>query len=274
MEISIKNINAQHLQLFIKKLLSIDKFIFIKINDKAISSAVYLPQRDAVKLVAIKVSDIFEVDSLPDSTIKLAFFNGNRVIDALGYFDAKEPIQGIIKYKKIGDEYFASDFVVFNKKITINLPCVDPALSFMDMSKDEIKRAFSTENAQFEFSLSPKNIDDISSFFKLDRDYDRFKFVVDSGTLKVKGENYESSVIDGVDIKDGNITSVTMYKKYLSLFDKENYSITVCSNKLFLKSKDSNTLMSVALCIGDDNDTPVQHEDDIRIEEEMDMPDL
>ena len=41
---------------------------------------------------------------------------------------------------------------------------------------------------------------------------------------------------------------VTLFKKYLNLLDREDYTAHVLSNRVVLKSNDSETLLTIATC--------------------------
>jgi hypothetical protein len=41
---------------------------------------------------------------------------------------------------------------------------------------------------------------------------------------------------------------VTLFKKYLNLLDKEDYTANVLDNRVVLKSNDSETLLTIATC--------------------------
>jgi len=62
METTINKIDGYELSSFVRKLLPIDKFIFMKIAKEGTVSSVYFPERDAVKLVNTPTSDIFDAD--------------------------------------------------------------------------------------------------------------------------------------------------------------------------------------------------------------------
>jgi len=41
---------------------------------------------------------------------------------------------------------------------------------------------------------------------------------------------------------------VTLFKKYLNLLDKEDYTANVLENRVVMKSNDSETLLTIATC--------------------------
>tara|TARA_R110001599_G_scaffold9830_1_gene48634 strand:- start:1816 stop:2574 length:759 start_codon:yes stop_codon:yes gene_type:complete len=246
-EITFTKIDGRELSSFVKKLLPIDKFIFMKIGGDNTMSSVYLPERDAVKLVKQNTSDIFD-GHVPDQ-VKVSFYNGTKVVDALSHFHGD--INGRIKYSDIDGELIASDFMIENEDLTINLACSDPSLSFMEMNKEEMSRAFSTDSSLFQFDLLTTQTDRIKSLFSLDKDEEVFTIYVKDGNIRVKGTSYDSIVCshhssDAVKEED---SLVVIYKKYLNLLDKENYQVIVCSNKVVFKSLDTDTVLTVAVAM-------------------------
>ena len=252
MELKIKKINGIEFQAFVKKLLSIDKFIFMKLSADQVTSSVYLPQKDAVKFTTVKTSEMFELEEAPSAPIKISFFNGNKVIDALSFFG--EEISAKVNYQKMGEDLIATDFAVQDENLKINLYCADPSLNFMEMTDDEIKRAFGATNKLFSFELLTVHVDKMKSLFKLEDDRELFKFKVSDKGVHVAGDRYDAVLTHQVEISSEETTEVSMYKKYIPILDKENYKVIVCENKAIFKSLDTNTILTVALAIVDENE--------------------
>lgn len=246
---TFNKIDGYELSSFVKKLLPIDKFIFMKIAKEGTVSSVYFPERDAVKLVNVPSKDIFDGDI--DQPIKVSFYNGTKVIDALTHFNGD--IKGRIKYSEYDGELMASDFILENDDLQINLACTDPSLSFMEMSKDETDRAFSTDGRLFEFDLLITHVDKMKSLFNLDKDEDVFTLYIGDKGISVKGTSYDASVTHSYESDVDPGAKVVIYKKYLSLLDKENYRVMVCDNKVVFKSLDTNTHLTVAVAITDED---------------------
>jgi hypothetical protein len=249
MELKIKKINGLEFQYFIKKLLSIDKFIFMKMSAEKISSSVYLPQKDAVKMSSIKTSELFEIEDTISSTIKISFFNGNKVIDAISHFG--KDMSANISYQKIGETYIATDFSVYDENLKINLYCADPSLNFMEMTDDEMKRAFGATDKLFSFELLTVHVDKMKSLFKLEDNKELFKFKISDKGIHVAGERYDAIITHQAENHLTEFTEVDIYKKYISILDKENYKVIVCTNKIIFKSLDTNTVLTVAVAISD-----------------------
>ena len=169
MELKLEKIDNYELSSFIKKLIPIDKFIFLKIGKEDMVSSVYFPERDAVKLVNVPSKDVLKGDI--KKPIKVSFYNGSKVIDALSHFGGD--IKGSIKYSEMDGELMASDFVLQNDDLQISLACADPSLSFMEMSKEETNRAFGTDSRLFEFDLLTTHVDKMKSLFNLEKDGSR-----------------------------------------------------------------------------------------------------
>lgn len=248
MELKIKKVNGIEFQSFIKKLLSIDKFIFMKMSSDKISSSVYLPQRDAVKMSTLKTSELFETENSIESPIKISFFNGNKVIDAISHFG--KDISATITYQKTGDTHIATDFTLQDENLKINLYCADPSLNFMEMTDDEIKRAFGATDKLFSFELLTVHVDKMKSLFKLE-EKDLFTFKISNDGIHVVGDRYDAVITHQAENHSIDFSEVSIYKKYISILDKENYKVIVCANKVIFKSLDTNTVLTVAVAISD-----------------------
>lgn len=249
MELKLEKIDNYELSSFIKKLLPIDKFIFLKIEKENMVSSVYFPQRDAVKLANVSTKDTFT--GKIEKPIKVSFYNGSKVIDALSQFSGE--IKGKIKYSEMDGELMASDFIIENDDLKINLACADPSLSFMEMSTEDTNRAFNTDSKLFEFELLISHVEKMKSLFNLDKEEDVFKLVLTDRGIAVKGNTYDAILTHQYDADCDAGTEVIIYKKYLNLLDKENYKITVCENKVVFKSLDTNTYLTVAVAISDED---------------------
>jgi len=235
MEATIKKIDGYELSTFVKKLLPIDKFIFMKIGQEGTVSSVYFPERDAVKLVSTPTSDIFDTDIT--NPVKVSFYNGTKVIDALSHFNGD--VQGKIKYSEIDGELMASDFTLEN--------------DFMEMSKEETDRAFGTDGNLFQFDLLTTHVDKMKSLFNLEREEDTFTLAVTDKGIAVQGLSYDATLAHSYEGENAVGQKVVIYKKYINLLDKENYKVVVCNNKVVFRSLDTNTHLTVAVAITDED---------------------
>lgn len=250
MELTLEKIDSYELKSFIKKLLPIDKFIFMKIDDKNTTSSVYFPERDAVKLVHVDTPEMFSGEI--DTPIKVSFYNGSKVIDALSHFSGSD-ITGLIKYEQIDNELMASDFTLRSDDLQINLACADPSLSFMEMSQDETERAFGTDENMFSFELLNTHIDKMKSLFSLEKEDETFTLEITDKGVNVKGDSYNANLTSKVEGEPAAGTKVVIYKKYINLLDKESYKVIVCENKVVFHSLDTHTSLTVAVAVVDDD---------------------
>jgi hypothetical protein len=249
MELKLEKIDNYELSTFIKKLIPIDKFIFMKIGKDEMVSSVYLPERDAVKLVNVPSKNVIKGEI--KKPVKVSFYNGSKVIDALSHFSGD--IKGSIKYSEMDGEFMASDFILQNDDLQISLACADPSLSFMEMSKDETTRAFGTDAMLFEFDLLTTHVEKMKSLFNLEKEEDTFTLRISERGVAVKGNTYDAVLCHQYKGDATVGTNVIIYKKYLNLLDKENYKVTVCSNKVVFKSLDTNTHLTFAVAISDED---------------------
>jgi len=101
MKLQIDRIDQHALTGFINRVKLIDSFVYMKIKDGQIHSAVYLPQRDAVKSHTVNCDKIFQISEFPDTDkeMKVAFFEGAKVIDALPEVSTKTLYLPAVKFK-------------------------------------------------------------------------------------------------------------------------------------------------------------------------------
>ena len=250
MEIKITRLDIASITQFISKLTSIDKVVYLKINGDNLISSVYLPERDAVKLQEVSVDEIMSFKKGPDKVLKMSFFNGSKVIEALKNFgntDISE-ITGAIECTELDGDLVATYIKVSSPDLTLKISCTDPVLGFMDLSGEQIKSIFSKNDVMFDFDLEVFMQSKITSLFNLDKDIDTFKIVYEDDNIRIKGESYDAKITQTDRSSASSGTEVMVYKKYFNLLDKEAYTVSVCPNKLIFKSKDSNTLLTVAVC--------------------------
>lgn len=253
MKINLTRIDADAMISFISKLTSIDKFIYLKVTNENLVSSVYLPERDAVKVQSVLFDEILSFEKQPDKDLKISFFNGSKVLEALRNFSNAEAdeLTGEIECADIEGEYVATKLSIQSPDLRISVACSDPTLGFMDLSAEQVKAIFNKKDVMFDFDLEPFMQSKVNSLFNLDKDSDTFKIQYTHDAVRIKGESYDAKITqtDSSAVESG--VEVMLYKKYFGLLDKEAYTVSVCPNKLIFKSKDSNTLLTVSVCSND-----------------------
>jgi hypothetical protein len=253
MEIKLTRVDVEALTSFISKLTSIDKFVYLKIKGENLVSSVYLPERDAVKVQEVPVDEIFTFEKQPEMNLKISFFNGSKINEALRNFsdtDSNE-LTGVVECAEMEGELIATRVKISSPSLTLSLACSDPSLGFIDLTADQVKQIFNKKDVMFDFDLEPFMQSKLSSLFNLDKDSDTFKIQYIEDSVRVKGDSYDAKITetDKSSVESGS--EVMLYKKYFNLLDKESYTVSVCPNKLVFKSKDSNTLLTVSVCSND-----------------------
>lgn len=245
MKIQINRVDQNQFVEFISRLKSIDTFLYFKLRNGNIQSAVYLPQRDAVKMHTLPITEVFNVEGdLPEGKeIKVAFFDANKVLEAVKMFQ-NDQISAEIELVENEEDYVASTMKLFNQELEITLICSEPSLGFKDLTDSQIETIFSREGAEFDFTLDTFTLGKIKSLFGLDKD-DTFEIKANGEGVRVKGKTYSYQAGSEYNGQGGN---ATLYKKYLNLLDREEYAVYVSSNKVVMKSNDSNTVLTIATC--------------------------
>ena len=244
MKLQIDRIDQHALTGFINRVKLIDSFVYMKIQNGQIHSAVYLPQRDAVKSHSIACDQIFQISEWPDTDLemKVAFFEGAKVIEAIKHFEA-DTIKGEIEFIEQEGELIASSLRMFNDELEITLSCSEPSLGFKDLTVDQQAAIFATDSTQFSFNIDTHTINKVKNLFGLDKD-ETFSVQANGKGVSVNGKSF-NAIINPESNGQGE---VTVYKKYLNLLDREEQTVHVADSKIVFQSTESNTLLTVSTC--------------------------
>ena len=199
---------------------------------------------DAVKSHSIACDQIFQISEWPDTDLemKVAFFEGAKVIEAIKHFEA-DAIKGEIEFIEQEGELIASSLRMFNDELEITLSCSEPSLGFKDLTADQQAAIFATDNTQFSFNIDTHTINKVKNLFGLDKD-ETFSVQANGKGVSVNGKSF-NAVINPESNGQGE---VTVYKKYLNLLDREEQTVHVADSKIVFQSTESNTLLTVSTC--------------------------
>jgi hypothetical protein len=249
MKISIDKVDQNNFISFVNRLKVIDTFIYFKIKDDVVQASAYLPQRDAVKHHRVPVEHLFQLadgtmDAAGSKEFKIAFFDASRLTDAFKQFEFGN-IKAEIEFVENEEDFVATSFRVYNDELEIKLACSEPSLGYKDLTDSQIESIFNVDAARYAFDMDYTAISKVRSLFGLDKE-ETFSISTHKDGVRMKGKTYNYLVTDGFEGK--NTQDVTLFKKYLALLDKEDYSANVMENRVVLRSKDSETLLTIATC--------------------------
>lgn len=247
MKLNISKVNQAKFVSFINRLKAIDSFVYFKIKNDVVEASAYLPQRDAVKHNRVPLGEIFvikEGEITTDKDLKIAFFDASRLIDAFKQFDG-DSIRGEFEFIENEEDCVASSFKVFSDDLEITLACSEPSLGYKDLTDAQISSIFNVDGSNFDFEFDYSSISKVKSLFNLDKD-ETFSINRKKDGVRLKGKTYNMLVTSKANGDDAG--GVTLFKKYLNLLDKEDYTAHVLSNRVVMKSNDSETLLTIATC--------------------------
>jgi hypothetical protein len=247
MKIKIDKVDQNNFIGFVNRLKVIDTFIYFKIKDEVVQESAYLPQRDAVKHHRIPVSQVFQLEDGAINTskeLKIAFFDAGRLTDAFKQFEFGN-IQAEIEFVENDEDFVATEFRIFNNELEIKLACSEPSLGYKDLTDAQIAGIFNIDAANYVFDMDYTATSKVRSLFGLDKE-ETFTISTNAEGVRMKGKTYNYLVTDS--FQGTNPGNVTLFKKYLNLLDKEDYSANVMDNRVVLRSKDSETLLTIATC--------------------------
>jgi hypothetical protein len=250
MKISIEKVDQNNFIGFVNRLKVIDTFIYFKIKDGVIQASAYLPQRDAVKHHRLPIGQVFQleedaIDKVNNTKeLKIAFFDANRLTDAFKQFEFGN-IQAEIEFVENEEDFVATEFRIFNNELEITLSCSEPSLGYKDLTDSQIASIFNVDDAKYIFDMDYTATSKVRSLFGLDKE-ETFTITTSKAGVRMKGKNYNYLVTE--EFKGSPQKDVTLFKKYLNLLDKEDYTANVLENRVVLRSKDSETLLTIATC--------------------------
>jgi hypothetical protein len=246
MKITINKVDQNSFTSFINRLKVIDTFVYFKIKNGVVQASAYLPQRDAVKHHRVPVEHMFQIAEpiTTEKELKIAFFDATKLTDAFKQFEY-DSIQGEIEFIENADDFVATSFRIFNDELEINLACSEPSLGYKDLTDSQIATIFNVEEANYKFDIDLSTLNKVKSLFGLDKE-ETFSIEANGKGVKLTGKTYNMLVTPDYDGKEGG--KVTLFKKYLNLLDKEDYTANVMDNRVVLRSNESETLLTIATC--------------------------
>jgi len=247
MKISVNKVDQTNFINFVNRLKVIDTFIYFKIKDGIVQASAYLPQRDAVKHHRLPLGEVFQIEDgniTTDKELKIAFFDASRLTDAFKQFDS-DSIQAEIEFLENDEDCVATEFKIFNDELEITLSCSEPSLGYKDLTDSQIEGIFNVDAANYVFDMDYSTTSKVRNLFGLDKE-ETFSIAANGDGVRMKGKTYNMLVTP--DYAGTNPRKVTLFKKYLNLLDREDYSANVMDNRVVLRSKDSETLLTIATC--------------------------
>ena len=247
MKVTINKVDQTNFINFVNRLKVIDTFIYFKIKGGVVQASAYLPQRDAVKHHRLPLGEVFQIEDghiTTDKELKIAFFDASRLTDAFKQFES-DSIKAEIEFIENDEDFVATGFKIYNDELEITLACSEPSLGYKDLTDVQIQSIFNIDAANYVFDMDVSTTSKVKSLFTLDKE-ETFSISANGDGVRMKGKTYNMLVTPDYD--GSNPGNVTLFKKYLNLLDKEDYSANVMDNRVVLRSKDSETLLTIATC--------------------------
>lgn len=254
MKVKINRIKGNALSNLLTKMLRMDPQVYLTLSNEVVTSNVYLPTKDVVKSTTVNIADVFDLDQDLESPLKMGFFNGKKIIEALNYFDMSA-IHGHIVYETLNDENFVQYLELQDNTLKIKLNCLHHDLGFISMTSAQQDIAFSDAAKKFEFQMTETDLKKIISLNTIGNS-DIFSIHGDEQGIHIKGSTYDYIIDDSVtEVHE----KVHVHNKQLERIDAESYVVTVCSgaqNKIICNSISTDTKVAINLALGVDSNTP------------------
>jgi len=246
-KVELSGVNAVNFTKFIGMLskLSPASTVYFVLDKGSVSSDSFIESKSLIKSLRFDMVDFFEEDSVED-TIKCTFYSGKKLKDAFSYLNGTD-IKVTINYEQYEDDYFCSQFIITDGKLSITLNGGDPALiEFASVPQSAIDKLTNVDSASNSFQITSNELRQIKSLEKFDTN----PFVtisINGGSIKVKSRNsFEIDINDNMDqvVTDGDYK---IDKALLALVEDETYSAYTLEDRVILKSVDEKITNVVAL---------------------------
>ena len=250
-KISFKNFNRVKFIDYINRIISVDKFVAITIEDGVMSAVPFTADHTVVKSVSCNVEDVFGGEFGVDGKFKMLFNNGNRIVEMLNTFD-NENIKLEIKYEEVDDVFVANTVTFSDSDFRFNFPCFDQRLDGGEITPEQCEAVFSDDEMLLSFNMNADTMGKITKLITLGKDKDTFHIYLKDGAVGIceyrdsdnEDEVYNKTLVSIDD--DCEDFDIEISKKSITYLDKVASTVKVFGEKIIFCSDEDDT----KLCLG------------------------
>lgn len=245
-KIKIEQLKVGQLVELIDSIKKVDSYISLKVEPEAVKSSVYFPDKDAVKSISLPFENFFKMEKELTDTFKMCFYDGSFVNAILKRFVGPGVASAVIELTETeSGELHAKSLTVQNSELKIKITCSDPETGFVELTDEQISHVFNSSSADFSFELTSAQKNKFESLFSIDADKQIFSINASDDGVKLSGSSYDYSVTDkspGVESKQ------SLYKKFISVLDNDDYTVKVSEDRTFFESQQRDIKIVFANC--------------------------
>jgi hypothetical protein len=203
----------------------------------------HTPDRSTIKYSKMAMSEVLE-GTVPAELLKIALLDINKVMNVFKHFNEGDEIFLDVSLDAVNDETVAFNLKFYTKSLKITLTCADP-IQFTYISSDSLKRIVKSVSDEkiLEFPFPKEAFSKIKSLCEIDSKDELLKIKVTAeGELFFKSKSFDYHILD---VPAGKEADMAFYNSQFSFIDQEVSVFHLSSNKLLVKSIDSDTIIII-----------------------------
>jgi hypothetical protein len=248
MKVKITKVNKEILSNLVKQMVTVNKFVTMRIDSESTSAIGYFPSHDVVKMYSVTNGVLFESIEAHEKPIRVSITNGLEILLALrNYRDEDIDIMLQLDESEGGEELYAYKMSFVYERLTIELSCADKTFSEKTMSplaQDLLDRLFDTTNKNCSFVIDSNNMGSIKSLSSIDKAVRSFGYSTDAdGVVRIYEKRYSDD--DDAD-NDYYVYNMILVRDAVGESEKHSY---MCNKNIFAIMQDKD--WNVDICRSD-----------------------
>lgn len=248
-EIKVSKCSKEILSNLVKQMVTVNKFVTMKIDAEKTSAIGYFPSHDVVKMYNVDNTSLFEGVDTHEKPIRVSLVNGLEILQALKNYRTDEDIDVVLHIddEDEGDEFYAYRMSFVSERLRVELSCADKNFSERTMSpipQPTLERLFDTTNKNCSFVIDVPNMESIKSLSAIDKSVRSFGYATDTnGEVRI----YEKRFADEESGEnDYYVYNMQIVSDAVGEFEKHSY---MCNKNIF--SIMQNNAWKVNICKSD-----------------------
>lgn len=248
-QFTLKTEKIEEIRGFLERFKKISQTLLLEIKSDSIVAKTYTPDKGFIKKSEMDIDHIGSFDNAPGMTIKVPFFNIDRVMKNIDLLPKGE-ISIVFHCEKAKESYLASKVHFIGDSLSIINACteMDYVVSLGDQVYENIIK--SAEKG-IQFTLHKLQIKKITSLFDIDSAEKTVSIRLDKETerLHIFNDLYDYQIPEEI---EGDLSNVLKIKKeYLSYLGDDTFKINLSEDKMIAHSTESNTTSIIGVVYED-----------------------
>lgn len=249
LQFKLKTEKIDEIRSFLERFKKISQTLLLEISSDLIVAKTYTPDKGFIKKSQVEISGIGEFENAPDMTIKVPFFNIDRVMKNIDLLPKGETTI-LFHCEKAKESYLASRVHFVGESLTIINACteMDYVVSLGDQIYENIIRS-AEKGAQF--TLHKLQIKKMISLFDIDSAEKTvsIRFDKESERLHIFNDLYDYQIPEEVHGSLDN--TIKIKKEYLSYLGDDTYRVNLSEDKMIAHSTESDTTSIIGVVYED-----------------------